>query len=307
MTRMNLASSAPDTFGRAIAASALFISLLTLAWQWTKHVLDGGRVRVYLNPAVLQPTLSTYAVNTGGKLGGALSSERGISVENIELAELIVENPGREAVTIHQPVLAIRDHGRHRFAVTPRMIDFPSAGGGSATNRHVVRLEPYDRVTFLLDVWSAVPAFASRVKGPEMVIRGGVSVAGRKRPSESSKRLSWKISRTSWTFRSDLPEISPHTVMWRELFRAESRNEDLEDVEQEVIRSMKPLLFRAVLHFDSFPAREDLSLFFGEVGNFTEGEMSTVDILVQRMHAALEKQSCYLSKWRKESPELAGD
>lgn len=113
-------ASGPEFLGVPLTVWAFGVSLLSflialsaLGWQVAKHFLDGGRVKVYLNTAVWQPEYM-IATNRSGKLAFKEgSASRSVTHgEALELAQLVVENPGRTAVTIYSPGLQFSGHGK---------------------------------------------------------------------------------------------------------------------------------------------------------------------------------------------------
>jgi hypothetical protein len=236
-------SNTPELFGFPIATLAFcvagagfLLSLVALGWQVAKHVLDGGRVKVYLNAAIWEPDVM-IDTNRSGRWKLQAERYRRAGPENFEAAQLVVENPGRTAITVYSPGLAIKggnelrdSHQKpvsppkrkraHKHTISPRTFEGGDFGADSASTESVVRLEPYSRVTFLFDYWSIVPGLLSTAGARGITLRGFVSVAGRtKRPQKSSWRLRWRIKQGAWTSVRDLDAIAPRTVIWREVYR----------------------------------------------------------------------------------------
>ncbi|MGW3337935.1 hypothetical protein ACWDCL_10710 [Streptomyces sp. NPDC001009] len=140
--------------------------------------------------------------------------------ENIELAQLVVENPGRTAITVCMPGLVISGAKNKDYRISPRFFELKDFGVDSSTAATSVRIDPYDRVTFLLDYWAVMPRLSNEANGHALRMRGCISVAGMAQPCLSSKRLAWSIPFGAWTARDDIRDISPFTVIWRELLRA---------------------------------------------------------------------------------------
>lgn len=217
-----------DLLGVSVAVWALGVSLFSflialgsLGWQVAKHFLDGGRVKVYLNAAIWEPEVS-LTTNRSGKLKlQADDSARSVTHgKALELAQLVVENPGRAAVTIYSPGLSISGHGKRHHSLVPCMFSTDgSFGPDNAVTDTVVRLDPYARVTFLLDYWSVMPSIMKETQKDRVFLRGFVGVAGRtKHPQQSRRRLRWQIERGEYTAIQGSPKFTPLAVLWRELF-----------------------------------------------------------------------------------------
>lgn len=189
-----------------ISIVALSVSVSTFVWQIIKHVyLDGGRVIVKLRPAIWEPETSLArfdSLDGAWRLRADVEQRRGA-----ESAELVVENAGRTAVTISSPGIMYRGErvGRHlrrvRHAVSPRT--FPEAAsceGQIQPDSRAVRLEPYARAIYLLDVHSVMAMARRHRQGTRtVVLRGSIDVAGRKRPALSPWRRRWRIPRAAVT------------------------------------------------------------------------------------------------------------
>ncbi|MFJ9749797.1 hypothetical protein [Streptomyces chartreusis] len=305
-------TSAPELFGipvavlaLAVAGAGFVVSFIALGWQISKHMLDGGRVRVYLNAATWEPDARLTTNNTGkwkmqaGEFGGAAK-------ENIELAQLVVENPGRTAITIHRPGLAISTRGKKEYFVTPRMFKLENYGSDTATAETVVRIDPYDRVTFLLDYWSVIHSPLAESQSTHISVRGSVLVAGRKRPRKSSKRLAWKIPKGAWTAYLDANSISPFTVMWREICRSRLGGKNPNGSETSLpINVLGGVLFEAMRKFDELPSREDLRSAIREVAKEWKVSHLPLEIALFRMYESLDLNRKNLGPWPHESVDIA--
>ena len=141
---------APVLFGVPVAVLAFAVSLLSFAvalgalgWQIAKHRLDGGRPRVYLNAAIWEPG-SKIMVNRSGKWELVTGDLGNPGSENIELAQLVVENPGRTAITVYTPGLAVSGTDKPDYTISPRSFEVREFGADSSTGATSVRLDPYD-------------------------------------------------------------------------------------------------------------------------------------------------------------------
>lgn len=304
---MTSASVSPVLLGMPVATLALAVSLLSfsvalgaLGWQIAKHRLDGGRPKVYLNAALWEPH-EKILVNRSGKWELSAEGLDGPRRENIELAQLVVENPGRTAITIYSPGLAIEGTGKPDYNISPRRFELRSYGADRSTAETSVRLDPYDRVTFLLDYWSIVPRLLSEANGGDIQLRGCVSVAGRTKLCMSSKRLAWNIPPGAWTARTDIEEIDPFTVIWRELFKANIKKHVSDEEEDGFPDFSLGVIVRRAMQ--KFPDRPNVGDFIdalrqanreervSEVGSFGYA------VLSYSMDESLDRHGDHLSAW----------
>lgn len=297
-------SSTPELFGIPVAVLALvvagagfLVSFIALAWQISKHMLDGGRVRVYLNAATWEPG-ARFTTNNTGKWKMEAGEFGRVAKENIELAQLVVENPGRTAITIHRPGLAVSTRGKKDYFVTPRMFKLENYGSDTATAETVVRIDPYDRVTFLLDYWSVIHSRLSDPQHRRINVRGSVLVAGRKRPRRSPRRLKWKIPKESWTAYVDMKSISPFTVMWREICRSHLGGKNPNNNETSPpVSILGAILFQAMQKFEERPTQEDFRSAIKEVAAEWKVSHLPLQIASFRMYEALDWNEKNLGPW----------
>ncbi|MET9704999.1 hypothetical protein [Streptomyces griseus] len=304
---MTSASASPVLLGVPVASLAFAVSLLSfsvalaaLGWQIAKHRLDGGRPKVYLNAALWEPHSKIF-VNRSGKweLGskGALDARR----ENIELAQLVVENPGRTAITVYSPGLAIEGTEKSDYSISPRRFELRSYGADRSTMETSVRLDPYDRVTFLLDYWSIVPQLLDEANGESIELRGCISVAGRNKLHKSNKRLAWKIRPDAWTARTDIQEIDPFTVIWRELFKANVRNHSIDKEEDGFPGFSLGVAVRTAMgKFSERPSAKDFVEALRQAHREDEMRENTLTgfaVLSLSMDESLDRHKGHLSAW----------
>ncbi|GAA4995280.1 hypothetical protein GCM10023205_80430 [Yinghuangia aomiensis] len=292
---MKIAAATPELMGLPVATIAAIIAGMSfviatcaLAWQVSKHMLDGGRVRVSLNAAAWELGHS-FRVNRSGiwELSGELGNT------SMEVAQLVVENPGRAAVTVYSPSLAIYGTAKRKYAVTPRTFQLEGYGIDDATTDMVVRIDPYHRVSFILDYWSVIPEELSESKGSGIVVRGAVSVAGKKGARKSSRRRAWKIRRGAWTAYKIQSNPSPRGIMWREIHRMCTTTQ-----QQESAMRLQWVLIRAMREFNERPSREEFSAAFVRLaGEERETELPLL-MLAHNMHEALERHPGVIADWR---------
>lgn len=302
MASMTLASSTPELFGTqvavlafVVAACGFLVSLVALGWQISKHILDGGRVRVYLNPAIWEPG-GRMVVNRNGRWPLEQKLIDRMLPENFEVAQLVVENPGRTALTIYNPGLAVRGAKFRKYTFVPRFFKLTTFGSENTNSDSTVRIDPYDRVIFLMDYWPMVSKLLDEAKGGRICLRGNVSVAGRKSSRRSSRHLAWSIPRGSWTSLAGLTEISPRTVMWRELYRLSLRTS--EDEEGSGRRSIDGgVLYQAMRAFEQRPALDDFETELRRAAGKIDGMSAACSYHAYMMYEALDAYQGNLGPW----------
>ena len=288
-----------------VAGISLLVALAALVWQIVKHFLDGGRVKVYLNTAVLEPEFM-IATNLSGRFAYR-GKDNGRSVtygRALELAQLVVENPGKVPVTVYSPGLYYKGADRTKHRVTPRMISTEETlGADRAITDMVVRIEPYDRVTFLLDYWSVVPSAFKDNDLEEIHLRGYVGVAGRtKRPQLSSRKLRWRIKRGAYTAIEGTPEFTPYAVIWREMYRRlPAHGTDPDWPGGAPIRITKGsvgyMLKSAMSRFDERPSIDDFETALLDIAKEDGERFSTLGLHVYEAYEALDLMEGNLTEW----------
>lgn len=310
---MNPVPTAPELFGAPVAMWALIVSILSftiamvaLGWQIAKHFLDGGRVRVYLNTAIWEPEFMLLT-NRSGRF--ALQNDhhaRSVTYGRaLELAQLVVENPGRVPVTIYSPGLTISGHGKKNHSIVPRMFKTEgSFGPDEAVSDTVVRLEPYGRVTFLLDHWSVMPSLLKESPKGQVIVRGYVGVAGRtKRPQKSSWKLRWQINRGTYTAIEGSPEFTPFSMMWREMYvqlpeSADDESHRHPNAGPPITRGMlRYMLDEAMSRFGARPGREELTEALNEIATKRGDKFPMLGYSAFEAYEALDRMEGHLTDW----------
>ena len=300
----------PELFGIPVAVLALIvagagflISVFAVGWQVVKHLLDGGRVKVQLNAASWEPGFMLM-VNRTGKWELDPNGQKS-SPDRIEVAQLVVENPGRTPVTVYSPGIAIEGDGTKHHRISPRMFDLPDMGSDSAVRETIKRIEPYDRVTFLLDYWSLVPGLKAKSGKRGITLRGVVEVAGKSKPRKSSRRRAWHIRPGDRTSYRGLEEISPRTVMFRPLYV--SAHVDEEYRQGGLSRGMLGgILFDAMQKFEERPPREEFQAAMDEAAKVYGVEHPIFGVAVWNMYEALDQHAGHLGPWTWK-PKPAGE
>lgn len=302
----------PEIFGLPVAVLAFIVSLFSfcvavfaLGWQIVKHNLDGGRVRVYLNTAVLEPEYMLTTNRSGQFMLRHRDMGRSITHGHaLELAQLIVENPGKVPVTVYSPGFYFSGHGVKHHTVTPRMFATDkSMGSDHAITESVVRIAPYDRVTFLLDYWSVVSGILNESGKGKVDVRGFVGVAGRaKRPQKSSRKLRWQIKQGDYTAIENSPKFTPYAVIWGEMFRrlperlAKPR-EGLASTPEVTRGSLRYILQATMARFEDRPERKLIEEAFEEEAKRRGIESSIVSSYFYEGYEALDQMEGKLTNW----------
>jgi hypothetical protein len=298
------ASASPDLLGAPVAVLALVVSLLsftvalgTLGWQVIKHQLDGGRPKVYLNSAIWEPD-SKIMVNRSGEWKIGVSDLGKPGSENIELAQLVVENPGRAAITIYNPGLKVTGAGRKDYTISPRTFEIRGFGADSSTSDTSVRIDPHDRVTFLFDYWTVIPMLLKEANEGSIRIRGCVSVAGRSKLRLSRKRLAWRIPPGSWTARKDIQEVSPYTIIWRDLFRANTKKHSSKEEADGFPDYLLGVIIRTAMQkFDERPSMEDFADALEEARREYGPDLFAHKLFPFPIDKSLDRHEGHLSSW----------
>lgn len=302
-----------ELFGMPVATWALIVSILSfgialvaLGWQVVKHFLDGGRVRVYLNAAAWEPEHMLATNRSGRQLLNAESPGKGVTHGRaLELAQLVVENPGKIPVTVYSPGLSITGHEKKNYTLVPRLFATErSFGPDQAVTDTVVRLEPYARVTFLLDYWSVIPDVLKEAPKNRVFLRGHVGVAGRtKRPQRSSRRLQWRVEQGDYTAIAGSPDFTPFAVIWKELYVGLPEREDAQSQRHShagppVTRGMAThILDEAMSRFDSRPKRDEMQNALDEVAKNYGDRLPMIGVNVFAAYEALDRMDGHLTDW----------
>lgn len=167
----------------------------------------------------------------------------------------------------------------------------------STASQSSVRIDPYDRVTFILDYWSVIPKLLEEADGSRIKIQGCISRAGAK-PRKSSKRLAWHIPQGAWTSRTDIEQISPFTALWREFFKVnaigKSRRESEEGTPNFILGAV---LRSAMQQFDERPSSADFLLELKNSAQQHDVENVQLHSLSFVLDSTLDRHAQHLSAW----------
>lgn len=206
-----------------IAGLALLVACAAALTTWRIHKDAGGRVKVQMNTAAYFPYAGTGRLgrNDKGKFSLPESPE-----PSVELAQIIIENPGRTGVTVTGVGLRIEGLNRANYTVvTPRAFLLEGYGGSEARPEDYFRLDPYDRRTLLFDYWSIVDAEYD--KDPslrELTIHAEVTVAGHDHPFDSKRHGYWRIQRNFVSAFNGHSIRRPRNIILTEFLRSNSRD-----------------------------------------------------------------------------------
>jgi len=198
-----LASSGHSADWDPVAVIALLLSVVAIGIQLVTRYLDGGRIRVSLQPVIYDPVEDIVHTVSDGRWPYRLASAKALTqtarrTTGIDLAEIVVVNVGRLPVTITTMELATpsetRRRGRrqwHHFGLPPlELPDFePHRFVDSAKS---LRLEPYSQVSILVDPWQVLRPGRKTPKGVT-VLRASARVPGKDKPTLSRRQRSWRI------------------------------------------------------------------------------------------------------------------
>jgi hypothetical protein len=186
---------------------ALALSIFSILVTVLLRYLDGPRVRVRVRPVLLNVGLGGTYTYSGGRwpipeleaIGTMRKPDPG---EVIELAEIVIENAGRNAMTVYEVGFCWlgertndqwwRRRARHANVPTPiRPPHAPEAAQVFADGDRF-RIQPSDSVTLLVNYWDAVRAQRPTPNG-EIELRASVRVAGKRRLKKSPWKRRWHI------------------------------------------------------------------------------------------------------------------
>lgn len=205
------------------AGIALIVSAITAFITWRNHQDSGGRVKVWMNTAAYVPFSGAGKLKRNDK-GTFLLEES--QEPMVELAQIIIENPGRTGVTVTSVSLRVEGLNRaNTTAITPRAFSLTGFGAGDAQSEDYFRLEPYDRRTLLFDYWSVVDAEFDRDPSlRELTIYAEVTVAGHDDPFNSKGHGYWRIHRDFVSAVNGHTVRRPRNIVLTEFLRHSLRN-----------------------------------------------------------------------------------
>ncbi|TFC83325.1 hypothetical protein E3T23_02860 [Cryobacterium cheniae] len=142
----------------------------------------------------------------------------------MELAEIIVENKGRSPVTVLEIGFEWKGERRGAFRrrvvhhATPRIFSLRNYGDRKYIEKSEVRLEPYDGVSMLFDLWTLFEP--GRVSpGHVRKLRASVRVSGKSWKSRSSRRKQWKIPDSAVSSIANRSRLTVRGIVTRSVMR----------------------------------------------------------------------------------------
>lgn len=184
---------------------ALALSIVGILVTVFLRYLDGPRVRVKVRPVLFNVGYGGTVTYHGGQWPIPMTHKgtemkRPDPGEVIELAEIVIENAGRNPMTVYD--IGFRWNGKRkndqwwrqrvRHSSVPTPIRPPHYEGRVYAEGDQFRIEPNDVITILANYWDLVRSHRPSPKGV-IALRGSVSVAGRRRPKLSSWKTRWRI------------------------------------------------------------------------------------------------------------------
>lgn len=206
-----------------IAGLAFLVACIAAWTTWRIHKDSGGRVKVQMNAAAYFPYAGTGRLGRNDK--GKFSLQE-TPEPLVELAQIVIENPGRTGVTVTGVGMRIEGLNRANYTViTPRAFLLEGFGGWEARPEEYFRLEPYDRRTLLFDYWSIVDAeFDKDPSLRELTIHAEVTVAGHDNPFDSKCHGYWRIHRHFVSAVNGHTIRRPRNIILTEFLRSNSRD-----------------------------------------------------------------------------------
>lgn len=205
-----------------IASLALLVACVAAWTTWRIHKDSGGRVQVRMNAAAYFPYAGTSKLgcNDEGEFFLNESPE-----PSVELAQIIIENPGRTGVTVTGVRLRIVGLNRANYTtIKPRSFLLEGYGGSGARPEDHFRLDPYDRRSLLFDYWSIVDAeFDKDPSLRELSLFAEVTVAGHSHPFDSKRHGYWRIKRHFVSAFGGHTIRRPRNIVLTEFLRSNSR------------------------------------------------------------------------------------
>lgn len=200
-----------------VSTLSFLMSIVLLSWQIRKHILDGPRIQLDINTVFYYPECE-IGTNESGDFTYKINhlSKGFLRGDCVELCKIIIENPGREAVTIYSPGLELEFSGRTKY-FSPELYRLNIRGnnkGSTLDQDDTYRLEPYDRIVLYFDYWHIINMIRRKenARDEKIQLRGSVRVVGKNNRYQSTKTR-WIINPGIYTAIEGNPRMSTYRVL----------------------------------------------------------------------------------------------
>jgi hypothetical protein len=272
--------------GNSIAWMSLMVAMLSsltsiilLIWQILKHFLDGPRVQMHINTAFYDPEVE-IGVNQREQFTYKLDklSKGFLEGRCVELCQMIIENPGREAVTLYSPGLELKFSGRKKY-ISPELYKLNIRGvyeGDVFDKYDVCRLKPYDRTVLYFDYWNIVNSVVRRregARGKKIILRGSVRVAGKNNKYHKTKKR-WVINSGVYTAIEGNPKMTTYRVLLSSM--SPYMPQETQNSSNITRYSLKYILQPAMKKFNNRPGVVELAQALEEHSSKVYGDHETI-------------------------------
>lgn len=202
------------TLSFVMASAALLLTVVNIAVTVVLFKKAAGQVVVEMNTALLNPARALIANDKGAWGLDPLN----YGPTGVELAKIVIENPGRTAATITKLDIRVEGSADPDFAMGLKPVAIKKLSNTTADDRLPYRLEPYDQVVYLVDFWGVVNyAFAEEPQLQQIKIWASAKVAGQPQPYDSRKHGYWTIRREWISVLAPYTSRSAHSIILAEL------------------------------------------------------------------------------------------
>lgn len=200
------------SFVMALAALLLTVGNMVLTAVLFRK--SAGRVVVQMVTALLDPGHSLLTNDKGTWGLDTLAYE----TSGVELAKVVIENPGRIGATITKVSLRIEGAANPDLEIAVRPLKIQSLAGVSPDAAPPHRLEPFDQVIYLLDFWTVVNhVFSEEPRLRQVNIWASVKVAGQQDTYDSKSHGYWTVRREWASFMAPYTTKSARSIILSEL------------------------------------------------------------------------------------------
>ncbi|MFG3703108.1 hypothetical protein ACGF5C_35405, partial [Micromonospora sp. NPDC047620] len=208
-----------------VSIASACITLSGIIWQLALFKLSGARLRVQLVFEFTDGAMVTSVVGTKRKPRASFSEALNRDLPDrfgIECVRVRVTNVGRSPVSVENISLDLgrtQWWRRYRTTMTPSRFKneiYEDLRPAELTTTPI-RLEVGAVASMVFHLWPALNAHLDELQGKKRLkVRGTAQAAGR-RPTLSSRRVSWRFRQGENTWFTDR-EVTPETLVYRELW-----------------------------------------------------------------------------------------